>query len=325
MLLGTYCAHFGDPLETQIAVPGALLFSQVTTMASERWVHETLHETGGVSFSFRADEVIMEEQTEHQHMVLFENPLFGRVMMLDGATQVTSRDEFIYHEMMVHVPMFAHGDAQDVLIVGGGDGGMAEEALKHTTLKHLTQVEIDPTVIDFAKTHFTSFNKNCFDDPRMELVVADGMVFVQETERRFDVIMVDSTDPVGPAKVLFSKDFYNFCKRCLKPGGVLVTQNGSPFFQPDELQTSVSHFASLFTDAGCYLSNVPTYIGGVFAHGWATDNVALRTVTEETVAERFAAADFSTDYYTPAIHKGCFALPRYVERLVEAGNKTPSA
>lgn len=285
-------------------------------MTDKRWIDETLHDDTGVRFSLRADKILFEDKTEHQHMVLFDNPLFGRVLMLDGATQVTSQDEFIYHEMMVHVPLFAHGAAQDCLIIGGGDGGMAEEALKHATVKSLTQVEIDPAVVAFSKEHFQSFNKNCFDDPRMTLVIDDGMRFVQETDARFDVIMVDSTDPVGPAAVLFSKAFYAACQRCLKPGGVLVTQNGSPFFQPEELTTSTSYFSALFADSGCYLSNVPTYIGGVFAHGWATDNLALRQVTLETLNDRFAKAGFDTDYYTPKVHQAAFALPRYVERLI---------
>ena len=290
-------------------------------MSDERWISETLHADEGIIFSLRADKVLFEDQTDLQHMVLFENQTFGRVLMLDGATQVTSRDEFIYHEMMTHVPILAHGSASDVLIVGGGDGGMAQEALKHPTVKSLVQVEIDPAVVEFSKAHFTDFNKNCFDDPRMELVIADGMVFVAETERRFDVIMVDSTDPVGPAKVLFSKEFYAACKRALKPGGVLVTQNGSPFFQPDELVSSVSHFADLFTESGCYLSNVPTYIGGVFAHGWATDNPELQVADLAVIEQRYRASGIETDYYTPAVHKACFALPRYVERLVEAGHE----
>lgn len=285
-------------------------------MTDKRWIDETLHDETGVRFSLRAEQILFEDKTDHQHMVLFENALFGRVLMLDGATQVTSKDEFIYHEMMTHVPLFAHGAAADVLIIGGGDGGMAEEALKHKTLATLTQVEIDPAVVEFSKQHFKDFNKDCFDDPRMTLVIDDGMKFVAETDRRFDVIMVDSTDPVGPAAVLFSKEFYAFCKRCLKPGGVLVTQNGSPFFQPEELTTSTRYFSELFADYGCYLSNVPTYIGGVFAHGWATDNTALRDIDLATLRSRFEASGFETDYYTPRVHQAAFALPRYVERLV---------
>lgn len=285
-------------------------------MTTKRWIDETLHEDTGVRFSLRADRILYEDKTEHQHMVLFENPLFGRVLTLDGAIQVTSQDEFIYHEMMVHVPLFAHGAAHDCLIIGGGDGGMAEEALKHPALKSLTQVEIDPDVVRFSKEHFGAFNRNCFDDPRMTLVIDDGMRYVRETDARFDVIMVDSTDPVGPAAVLFSKAFYAACRRCLKPGGVLVTQNGSPFFQPEELTVSTTYFSELFSDFGCYLSNVPTYIGGVFAHGWATDDVNLRHVTLQTLTERADKARFHTDYYTPEVHKAAFALPGYVKRLI---------
>jgi len=142
------------------------------------------------------------------------------------------------------------------------------------------------------------------------------MKYVAKTDQRFDVIMVDSTDPVGPAAVLFSKEFYAACKRCLTPGGVLVTQNGSPFYQPEELASSTGYFSEFFADPGCYLSNVPTYVGGVFAHGWATDNTDLRDVSPSTLEARFAESGIETDYYTPAVHKAAFALPRYVEKLV---------
>src|SRR3981081_951282 len=142
--------------------------------------------------------------------------------MLDGATQVTTEDEFVYHEMMTHVPILGHGNAREVLIVGGGDCGIAEEVLKHTSVKRLTQVEIDASVVEFSKEHFPEFTKPVFADKRFESVIDDGMKYVAKTERRFDVIIVDSTDPQGPGKVLFSARFYAACKRCMRPRGVMV-------------------------------------------------------------------------------------------------------
>ena len=170
------------------------------------------------------------------------------MLMLDGATQVTTRDEFIYHEMMTHVPILAHGEAKEVLIVGGGDCGIAEEVLKHKSVKRLTQVEIDASVVEFSKEHFPEFTKPVFGDKRFDLVIDDGMNYVAKTERRFDVIIVDSTDPQGPGKVLFSQKFYAACRRCMTPGGVMVTQNGVPIFQAGELTAGIGKFRKLFAD-----------------------------------------------------------------------------
>src|SRR5215468_1038885 len=194
-------------------------------MTDKRWLSETLFDELGFRMTFAVEKVLYEQQTEHQHLVLFEQKHFGKMLMLDGATQVTTRDEFIYHEMMAHVPILAHGKAKTVLIIGGGDCGIAEEALKHKALKSLVQVEIDESVVEFSKEHFPEFTKPVFRDKRFESVIADGMHYVAKTNRRFDVIIVDSTDPMGPGKILFSEKFYKACKRCMAKGGVMVTQN----------------------------------------------------------------------------------------------------
>src|SRR5262249_58616871 len=211
-------------------------------MAEQRWVAETLFEELGFRTSYAVDRVLYEMRTEHQHLVLFEHRHFGKVLMLDGATQVTTRDEFIYHEMMAHVPILAHGRAREVLIVGGGDCGIAEEVCKHKSVVQLTQVEIDASVVAFAREHFPEFTTPVLSDPRFDLVIGDGMTYVGATDRHFDVIIVDSTDPQGPGQVLFTREFYAACRRCMAPGGVMVTQNGVPFFQPQELIASVGHF-----------------------------------------------------------------------------------
>jgi spermidine synthase len=219
--------------------------------------------------------------------------------------------------MMTHVPIFAHGNAKEVLVIGGGDCGIAEEVLKHKSVARLTQVEIDESVVEFSKEHFPEFTTPVFADPRFESVIADGMVYVAETDRRFDVIIVDSTDPHGPGAVLFTREFYAACKRCMAPGGVMVTQNGVPFFQPDELVSSVGHFAALYADAACYIAAIPTYVGGHMAMGWAADNAALRQVPLETLAARYqAAGSFATKYWTPEVHKAAFALPRFIAEHV---------
>ncbi len=286
-------------------------------MAEKRWIAETLFDDLGFRMSYQADKVLYEMQTEHQHLVLFENPFFGKMLMLDGAIQISKRDEFIYQEMMSHVPLFAHGNAREVLIIGGGDCGIAEEVLKHKTVRRLTQVEIDPAVIEFAKEHFPEFTRPVFADKRFESIIDDGMKYVARAERRFDVVIVDSTDPQGPGKVLFSQKFYAACKRCINKGGVMVTQNGVPIFQPGELTSSVGKFRRLFADGGCYVAAIPTYVGGHMAMGWATDDRRLRQTPAKMLAARYRkAGSFSTRYWTPEVHAAAFALPRFIADAV---------
>ena len=296
-------------------------------MTDKRWIPETLFEKLGFRMTFEVERVLYETETEHQHLVLFQHKHFGKVLMLDGATQVTTRDEFIYHEMMTHVPILAHGKAKHVLIIGGGDCGIAEEVLKHKAVKRLTQVEIDASVVEFSKQHFPEFTKPVLADKRFDLIIDDGMAFVQQTRERFDVIIVDSTDPEGPGAVLFTYDFYAACKRCLTPGGVLVTQNGVPFFQPAELVQSVGYFRKLFKDAGCYVASIPTYVGGHMAMGWATDDRKLREVPVKTIADRYRKAGrFPTKYWTPQVHQAAFALPRFIaERVASAKPRVKTA
>jgi spermidine synthase len=283
----------------------------------ERWVEETLHR--GHRVRLTTDRVLFDSETEHQRLIIFENADFGRVMMLDGIIQLTTKDEFIYHEMMSHVPLFAHGRAKQALIIGGGDGGVLREALKHPELKQVTLCEIDRGVIDLCRQHFPEISAGAYDDPRTRIVIADGTKFVAETDDRFDVIMVDSTDPVGPGAVLFTREFYADCARCLKPGGLLVTQNGLPFLQADELKQSVGYFRELFADASCYLATTPSYFGGPMSYGWATDDKKLREHRRKKIERRHKkAGGFATRYWSPEVHVAAFALPNYVRELVEA-------
>ena len=286
-------------------------------LSKKRWIAETLFDDLGFRMTFQVDKVLYEMQTEHQHLVLFEQPFFGKMLMLDGATQITKRDEFIYQEMMAHVPLFAHGAARDVLIIGGGDCGIAEEVLKHKSAKHLTQVEIDPKVVEFAKRHFPEFTRPVFADKRFTSIIDDGAKFVaktmSKTDKRFDVIIVDSTDPQGPGKILFSAKFYADCRRCLAKGGVLVTQNGVPFFQRRELVSSIAKFRKLFADVTCYVAAIPTYIGGHMAMGFASDDKRLRRHSAATIARRYRkAGSFETRYWTPEMHVAAFAQPRFI-------------
>ena len=278
-----------------------------------KWMKETLYDTHAQTL--RMDEVLYDSDTDHQRLVVFENGRFGRVLTLDGVVQTTEGDNAIYHEMLTHVPVLAHGHAKDVLIIGGGDGGMAREVLKHSTVERVTMVEIDAGVVDFSDTYLPQLSQGAFDDPRLELVIADGAAFVKETEKRFDVIIVDSTDPVGPGEVLFTDTFYGHAKRCLKPEGILVTQNGVPFMQGDELTNTMRAFKALFANWTCYTATIPTYAFGPMALGWGTDGDA-GNVDLQTLQQRFEKSGLDPFYYTPEVHMGAFALPGYIKKLM---------
>ena len=275
---------------------------------------ETLYE--GYGQRFRMAKLLHEVRTDHQHLVIFENPVMGRVMALDGVIQTTEADEYIYHEMLTHVPILAHGSAKRVLIIGGGDGGMLREVAKHGGVEHITMVEIDGTVVDMCKEFLPNHSKGAFDDPRLNLVIDDGMRFVATTTERFDVIISDSTDPIGPGEVLFSENFYQACRRCLNEGGILVTQNGTPFMQLGEVQTTAGRLRSLFPDWHFYQAAVPTYIGGAMTFAWGATNPAYRNLSREVLRQRFIGSGIVTRYYNPEIHIGAFALPQYVLQAI---------
>lgn len=279
---------------------------------------ETLYD--GYGQQFRIDELLYEEKTDHQHLVIFRNARFGRVMVLDGVVQTTGKDEFIYHEMLAHVPILAHGRVSRVLIVGGGDGGMLREVFKHGGIQAAVQVELDRQVVDLCRKFFPGHSQGAFEDPRLQLIFDDGLNYVKTTAEKFDVIIVDSTDPIGPGEALFSRDFYSACKRCLLPGGVLVTQNGVVFMQRDEVLTTAGHLRGLFQDWHFFTVAVPTYVGGCMTFGWATDDPALRQTPLADLRTRFQAGKFPTRYYNPEIHLAAFALPQYVLEVICKGN-----
>ncbi len=275
---------------------------------------ETLYD--GYGQRLRMDKLLHEVRTAHQHLVIFENPRMGRVMALDGVIQTTEADEFIYHEMLTHVPILAHGLVKRVLIIGGGDGGMLREVCKHDGVEHITMVEIDGAVVEMCKEFLPNHSKGSFADPRLNLLIDDGMRFVATCADKFDVIISDSTDPIGPGEVLFSENFYQACRRCLNDGGILVTQNGTPFMQLSEVQTTAGRMHGLFSDWHFYMAAVPTYIGGSMTFAWGSTNSDYRKLPLETLRQRFAGSGIVTRYYNPEIHIGAFALPQYVLQAI---------
>jgi spermidine synthase len=280
--------------------------------AEPAWYHETLYPELGQRF--RIDKVIFEEKSEFQHVVIFENAVLGRVLALDGVIQVTQRDEFVYHEMMTHVPLISHQNPQDILIIGGGDGGILREVLRHP-VRRAVMVEIDPTVVDMCAKYMPSISAGAFDNKKGEVIFADGCRYVKENKDKFDVIIVDSTDPQGPGEVLFTEEFYRDCAAALNPGGIMVTQNGVPFFQADELKGSIAKFRKLFQYGSCYVATIPTYYGGFMAMGWAAKDGTTGTITQ-TRRNAWQALGLTTQYYNLDVHQGAFALPEFIRGIV---------
>ena len=278
------------------------------------WFTEKLH--ANYQLRLLVTQTLFQEKTAHQDLVIFENPVMGRILALDGVIQTTEGDEFIYHEMLAHVPILAHGRAKRVLVVGGGDGGMLRRVLQHRGVEQATLVEIDPGVIELCRKYLPSIGENVFDAPRARVVIADGAKYMAETEDKYDVVIVDSTDPIGPGEVLFSAAFYGDCKRRLNAGGILVTQSGVPFLQKTELTNSYQRLKQHFADASFYLAPVPTYAGGFMAFGWASDDLEARRQPQAVIADRFAKSGLSTRYYNADVHVAAFALPNYVRVLM---------
>ncbi|EPP1147426.1 polyamine aminopropyltransferase [Yersinia enterocolitica] len=275
----------------------------------ELW-YETLHANFGQYFS--VENVLYREKTEHQDLVIFENPVLGRVMALDGVVQTTERDEFIYHEMMTHVPLLAHGQAKKVLIIGGGDGAMLREVSRHKNIEQITMVEIDAGVVEFCRQYLPNHSAGAYDDPRFKLVIDDGVNFVNQTTEKFDVIISDCTDPIGPGESLFTSAFYEGCARSLNEGGIFVAQNGVCFLQQDEAVDSHNKLSHYFKDVSFYQAAIPTYYGGIMTFAWATQNPQLRQLDITTLQQHFVEAGLTCRYYNPAIHVGSFALPQYL-------------
>ncbi len=282
-------------------------------MATDAWVNETLYAAWGQRFRIRRE--LARVQSPFQDIIVFESESHGRVMLLDGVVQITEADEFVYQEMLTHVPLLAHGSARRVLIIGAGDGGVLRRVLEHKTVEKAVMVEIDGEVIRLAKAFMPAIAADAWADPRAEVIVGDGIDYVRQAPAAsFDVVIVDSTDPIGVGEVLFTDAFYANAARLLSDRGLIVNQCGVPFMQADELRETNLRRAKAFPDTWAYVAAVPTYVGGFMTLGWAAKDKAMRQLGEEEIRQRAAAAGIlgRTQYWTPAIHVGAFNLPPYI-------------
>ncbi len=274
------------------------------------WVSEKWQD---VETRYRVRSVICEDRSDFQHLQIVDTYQYGKMLLLDGMVQTTERDEFAYHEMMVHVPMLSHPEPRDVLIIGGGDGGILREVLCYKTIEKATIIEIDPMVIEFCKEFLPSTSGGAFDDPRTNLIIGDGAVYVEETKDRYDIIIIDSSDPVGPAAVLFSEKFYSGLHRVLDDGAIMTQQTGSLNMQPGEQKEAYALLKGLFDHVFFYLYTVPTYIGGLFSTVFCSDSVNPLDIGYNVLNRRFRQSSLKTLYYSPGIHRGAFQVPKFFQ------------
>jgi spermidine synthase len=284
-------------------------------MATDIWLNETLYPDWGQRFQVKKE--LARVQSAFQDIAVFDTTSHGRVMVLDGVIQITEADEFVYQEMIAHVPLLAHGAARSVLIIGAGDGGVLRRVLQHRNVSRVVMVEIDGEVIRLAREFLPGIAGDAWSDSRAEVIVGDGIDYVRRAaDGSFDAIIVDSTDPIGVGEVLFSDAFYADAARVLSPAGVIVNQCGVPFMQSGELRETSARRARFFVHVGAYVAAVPTYVGGFMTLGFAARQPGLDRVPVSEIRARAERAGIigTTEYWTPEVHVAAFALPPYIAK-----------
>ncbi|TMS34841.1 hypothetical protein L596_002351 [Steinernema carpocapsae] len=269
----------------------------------------------GQAFSLQIEEVLFHEKSLYQDVLVFKSKTYGNVLVLDGVIQCTERDEFSYQEMLAHLPMFAHPNPKKVLIIGGGDGGILREVLKHESVEHVTMCEIDQMVIDVSKNYLPHMAKE-FGNPKLSLFVGDGFEFLKAHKNEFDVVVTDSSDPVGPAESLFGKSYYQLLKEALREGGVLSSQGECPWIDLKLVKKMVTFTKELFVSVHYATSSVPTYTTGTIGYLLCSDeerdlSVPARTLTKEQIAK------MGLRFYNSELHRAAFVLPQFMKEALE--------
>ncbi len=278
----------------------------------ELWLTE--RHTPSVQFSIKVDRQLYSGQSEYQRIDIFDSKEFGRFLTLDGYMMLTERDEFIYHEMIVHVPMAVHPNVRNVLVIGAGDGGVVRELARYATIEHIDLVEIDELVVEVCKKYLPQTACG-FNDPRVAFHFQDGLKYIRRCEDQYDLIIVDSTDPFGPGEGLFTREFYGNCFKALREDGIMVNQHESPFYPEDAVAMQRAHkrIVESFPVSRVYQAHIPTYPSGHWLFGFASKKYHP---IHDLKPVRWNALGFKTRYYNTNLHAGAFALPNYVEELL---------
>lgn len=278
----------------------------------ELWFSE--RHTPHVKLSIRVNRQLFSGQSDFQRIDVFESKEFGRFLTLDGYMMLTEKDEFIYHEMITHVPLAVHPCVKKVLVIGAGDGGVIRELTRYAAIEHIDMVEIDPLVVEVCRKYLPQTSCR-LDDPRVSIFYEDGLKFIRSRENEYDLIIVDSTDPFGPGEGLFTKEFYGNCYKALKEDGIMVNQHESPFYADDAIACQRAHkrIVESFPISRVYQAHIPTYPSGHWLFGFASKRYHP---VHDLNAARWYLLGLNTRYYTPRVHAGAFALPAYVEELL---------
>ena len=279
----------------------------------ELWYTEK--HTDNVKLSIKIDKALYSEETEFQRIDILESKEFGRIFTLDGLMMVTEKDEFIYHDMIVHVPMATNPNIKNVLVIGAGDGGTVRELTRYSSVEKIDMVEIDRRVVEVCKEYLQQTACK-LDDKRVNIFYEDGLKFVRNKENEYDLIIVDSTDPFGPGEGLFTKEFYGNCYKALTEDGILVNQHESPYYDyyAKSMQDAHEKIYGLFKIHKVYQAHIPPYPSGHWLFGFASKKY---DPIKDLNAEAWEKLDIKTKYYNTDIHVGCFALPTYVKELLK--------
>ncbi len=274
----------------------------------ELWYTEKQTKHYGITAQIRG--TLHTETTDFQELAMLDTYEWGRMLVLDGCVMTTDRDEFVYHEMIAHIALSAHPAPERVLVIGGGDGGVIREAIKHPTVQRAVLAEIDGRVVEVSKQYLPQI-ASALSDSRVDVRVIDGIAHVRDHPDTYDVIIVDSTDPVGPAIGLFARDFYESIRRALRPDGLFVAQTESPFLTGDLISRVYADILSIFPITRLYLASIPTYPSGLWSF-----TVGSKRYDPAHIADPVRTAGLATRYYTPELHAAAFTLPRFVQELL---------
>lgn len=279
----------------------------------ELWYTE--NQTENVKFSMRVKETLYSKKSQFQQIDIIDTYDFGKVLVIDGWTMITEKDEFIYHEMITHVPMMVNKNVKNILVIGAGDGGTVRELTRFPFVERIDMVELDEEVVLASREHLT-FTANKLDDKRVNLYFQDGIKFVEGKENIYDLIIVDSTDPIGPGEGLFTRDFYRNCYKALTQEGILVNQGESPYYDMNkkEMKRSNEKLKDIFPICEVYQYVIPTYPSGYWFFGFASKKLhPVKDFNEDYYNE----LNLKDKYYNAEIHKASFALPNYVKALLD--------
>ena len=274
----------------------------------EMWLKEM--QLKDVAMTYKVKETLVTRKTEFQDLAIVDTESLGRMLVLDGIVQTTIKDEFVYHEMISHIPLFTHLNPKKVLVVGGGDGGVIREVLKHNSVTKVVLCEIDKAVIEECKKYLPEISC-ALEDPKCEIFIGDGIKYVKEHKNEFDVIIVDSTDPFSIAEGLFGGNFYKDISESLTKDGIFIAQTETPFFLPETVKKVFSDAKNIFPITKLFMAGIPTYPGGYWSFTIGSKKYDPEKVDVSTIP------DINARYYTPELHKACFVLPKYIQDIIK--------